>query len=222
MSHIPSTPDHRTDQASRFPIQWYCLVHPRIDMTDPPDPALNPALGKTWRSGDYQTIYSLSSRVQLTMDNKPEISVNVIRRIVQYRDDASTPLHSVTLRGFDSARVSWEDVELIRSSGIVNLTVTMFAEDEAVQGEKDGDWIRSWSSDEEAKRLRVRKVTACREMNQSSLGDRYAPSLMFLLSASQYFRVKRTVKTAGTLDAENMVHAPGGYVLPNGGLPGHV
>lgn len=86
-----------------------------------------------------------------TVDNEPEVSSTVIRRIVQSRNsEASIPLRSVTLRGFDSARVSRKDIELIRSSGVVDLTVMVFAEDEAVEGEKDGDWSSSWSSDEES------------------------------------------------------------------------
>lgn len=85
----------------------------------------------------------------LIVDNEPEVSSAVIRRIVQSRGEASIPLQSVKLRGFDSARISWEDVELIRSSGTVDLTITVFAEDEVVGGVKDADWSSSWSSDEE-------------------------------------------------------------------------
>ncbi|KAG8961826.1 hypothetical protein FRC00_011090, partial [Tulasnella sp. 408] len=70
--------------------------------------------------------------MSLTVDNEPEVSSSAIRRIVRSRDEASIPLQSVKLRGFDSARISWEDVELIRSSGAVDLTITVFAEDEVV------------------------------------------------------------------------------------------
>lgn len=85
----------------------------------------------------------------LIVDNEPEVSSAVIRRIVQSRAEASIPLQSVKLRGFDSERISWEDVELIRGSGAVDLNITVFAEDEVVGGVKDGDWSSSWSGDEE-------------------------------------------------------------------------
>ncbi|KAG9044319.1 hypothetical protein FS837_008353 [Tulasnella sp. UAMH 9824] len=86
----------------------------------------------------------------LIVDNEPEVSSAVIRRIVQSRDEASVPLQSVKLRGFDSAKVSWEDVELIRSSGVVDLTITVFTEDEVIGGVKDEDRSSGWSSDEES------------------------------------------------------------------------
>ncbi|KAG8961828.1 hypothetical protein FRC00_011092 [Tulasnella sp. 408] len=91
-----------------------------------------------------------SQLTSLTVDNEPEVSSAVIRRIVQSRDEASIPLQSVKLRGFDSARISWEDVELIRSSGAVDLTITVFAEDEVIGSVEDSDWSSSWSSDEES------------------------------------------------------------------------
>lgn len=87
--------------------------------------------------------------ISLTVDNEPAVSTTVIRRIVQSRNDASIPLHSVTLRSFDVARVFLDDLQSIRDSGVVKLTVTVFTEDEAVDSEKDeSEWSSSWSTDE--------------------------------------------------------------------------
>ncbi|KAG8958635.1 hypothetical protein FRC00_002501, partial [Tulasnella sp. 408] len=84
----------------------------------------------------------------LVLDNEPMVSSIVIRRIIQSRQDASIPLGSVTLSGFDVVRVFAEDLELIRNSG-VDLTVSVFAEDEAVESDKDSEWSSSWSGEED-------------------------------------------------------------------------
>ncbi|KAG8944590.1 hypothetical protein FRC04_001713 [Tulasnella sp. 424] len=86
--------------------------------------------------------------VSLTVDNEPAVSTTVIRRIAQSRNDASIPLHSVTLRGFDGARVFLDDLQSIRDSGVIKLTVSVFTEDEAVDSEKESEWSSSWSTDE--------------------------------------------------------------------------
>ncbi|KAG8924748.1 hypothetical protein FRC01_011090 [Tulasnella sp. 417] len=88
--------------------------------------------------------------ISLTVENEDKASSAVIRRIVQSRTDASIPLQTVTLRGFDSAKVFKEDIELILKLGVADLTVTVFSEDEAAEGEKDAEWSSSWSSDEES------------------------------------------------------------------------
>lgn len=86
--------------------------------------------------------------ISLTVDNEPAVSTTVIRRIAQSRNDASIPLHFVTLRGFDVARVFLDDLQSIRDSGVVKLTVKVFTEDEAVDSEKESEWSSSWSTDE--------------------------------------------------------------------------
>ncbi|KAG8944588.1 hypothetical protein FRC04_001711 [Tulasnella sp. 424] len=87
--------------------------------------------------------------VSLHLDNEPAVGSNVVRHIARSRNEALIPLRSVTLRGFDLQKVFLEDLECIRESGVVDLTVTVFGEDEDHEVEKDPDWSSSWSTDEE-------------------------------------------------------------------------
>lgn len=83
----------------------------------------------------------------LILDNEHTVSSIVVRRIVQSRKDASIPLRSVTLCGFDVLRVFSEDLDVIRKSG-VDLTVSVLAEHEVVESD-DSDWSSSWSGEED-------------------------------------------------------------------------
>lgn len=84
----------------------------------------------------------------LILDNEATVSSIVVRRIVQSRKDASIPLQSVTLCGFDILRVFSEDLDVIRKSG-VELTVSVLVEDEVVESDKDSEWSSSWSGEED-------------------------------------------------------------------------
>ncbi|KAG8944589.1 hypothetical protein FRC04_001712 [Tulasnella sp. 424] len=91
-----------------------------------------------------------SQLISLTLYNEPAIGSNIIRHIARSRKEASIPLRSVTLRGFDLHNIFLEDLECIRESGVVDLTVTGFREEDAgSESEKDPDWSSSWSTDEE-------------------------------------------------------------------------
>ncbi|KAG8902038.1 hypothetical protein FRC01_009679 [Tulasnella sp. 417] len=87
--------------------------------------------------------------ISLTIENEPLIGSKIIRYIARSRNEASFPLRSVTLRGLDAEKVSQEDLQCIRDSGVIDLTVTVFDKDNATDSE-DSEWSSVWITDEES------------------------------------------------------------------------
>ncbi|KAG8924749.1 hypothetical protein FRC01_011091 [Tulasnella sp. 417] len=99
--------------------------------------------------GDVERPIRCPKLTSLTIEWEPFIGSNIIRYIARSRNEASLPLRSVTLRAVDRKKVFWEDLQCIRDSGVVDLTVTVFDKDNTIDGE-ESEWSSVWSTDEES------------------------------------------------------------------------